>query len=67
MRHPPQVRIIAGEYVPLLVDGEPVKGGINLATRTSFSDVAASLADFFGVNLKTGISFVPEILNNPKD
>ncbi|ABO49635.1 phosphopentomutase [Desulforamulus reducens MI-1] len=55
------------EYVPLLVYGEPVKGGVNLGTRTSFSDVAASLADFFGVNLKTGISFVPEILNNPKD
>nr|WP_041275828.1 phosphopentomutase [Desulforamulus ruminis] len=50
------------EYVPLLVFGAPVKGGVNLGIRSSFADVAATLGDFFGVPFKTGTSFAPKIL-----
>lgn len=50
------------EYVPLLVYGQHIKPGVNLGTRSSFSDIAASLADLFGLEYKTGTSFVPELL-----
>ncbi len=45
------------EYVPLLVLGEGVKPA-NLGTRDSFADVAATIAELFGVRLDTrGKSF----------
>lgn len=50
------------EYVPLLVCGTPVQQGINLGTRNSFSDVAATIADIFGLPLGVGTSFVPAII-----
>ncbi|MCL5779938.1 MAG: phosphopentomutase [Firmicutes bacterium] len=50
------------EYVPLLVYGKPVKGGVDLGVRASFSDVAATLADFFGLPFKVGSSFAAEVL-----
>ena len=37
------------EYVPLLVYGPGVKGGVNLGIRESFSDIAASLAEMFDI------------------
>ena len=50
------------EYVPLLVLGEKVKP-VNLGTRKSFADIAATAADLLGVNLDTpGRSFVKEII-----
>lgn len=52
------------EYVPLLVYGKPIKPGVNLGTRSSFSDVAATLAEFFGLPFQTGTSFASEVLDN---
>ena len=50
------------EYVPLLVLGKQVKA-VNLATRGSFADIAASVAELLGVPLNTpGQSFAKEIL-----
>ena len=50
------------EYVPLLVLGEKVKP-VSLNTRTSFSDVAATVAELLDVTLDTrGRSFAKEIM-----
>ena len=49
------------EYVPLLVLGKGVKP-VNLHTRDSFGDIAATVADFLGIALDTpGKSFAKEI------
>ena len=50
------------EYVPLLVLGKGVKP-VNLGTRTSFADIAATVADLLDVDFDTpGVSFAKEIL-----
>ena len=50
------------EYVPLLVYGKGVRGGVNLGTRDSFSDVAQTLAEYFGIKgFSRGASFLAEI------
>ncbi|HHW11623.1 MAG TPA: phosphopentomutase, partial [Firmicutes bacterium] len=50
------------EYVPLLVTGPSVRPGVALGVRTSFTDVAATIADLFGVAGWTkGISFFQEM------
>ena len=50
------------EYVPLLVLGEKIKP-VNLGTRDSFADVAATVADLLQVDYETpGHSFATEIL-----
>ena len=50
------------EYVPLLVLGNKVKP-VNMGTRASFADIAATVADLLGVSLDTpGKSFAEEIL-----
>lgn len=38
------------EYVPLLVYGKSIAQGADLGTRTTFSDIACTLADIFGIN-----------------
>ncbi len=45
------------EYVPLLVYGDPVLGGVNLGVRETFADVAATVADIFGFGFNVGKSF----------
>ncbi|MBE6638475.1 MAG: phosphopentomutase [Ruminococcaceae bacterium] len=37
------------EYTPLIVYGEKVKAGVDLKTRESFADIAATVADYFGI------------------
>jgi len=37
------------EYTPLLVFGPGIKSGIDLGTRKSFADIAATLAEVFGI------------------
>jgi phosphopentomutase len=37
------------ERVPILVSGPPVRRGVNLGTRASFADVAATIADLLGI------------------
>ena len=50
------------EYVPLLILGQQIKP-VNLGTRKSFADIAATVADLFGVALDTpGESFADAIL-----
>jgi phosphopentomutase len=50
------------EYTPLLVAGPHVKPGVDLGTRGTFADVAATLADLFGVTRpRHGASFLREI------
>lgn len=50
------------EYVPLLVFGPKLKHGVNLGIRKTFSDVAATIAEYFGETFPNGTSFLPEIL-----
>ena len=50
------------EYVPLLVLGKQVKP-VNLGTRTTFADIAATVTDLLGVEYETpGVSFASEII-----
>ena len=50
------------EYVPLLILGKNVKN-VNLGTRCSFADIAATVTDLLGVAYETeGESFAKEIL-----
>ena len=50
------------EYVPLLIAGKKVKP-VNLGTRTSFADIAATVTELLGVKFSTpGKSFAKEIL-----
>lgn len=47
------------EYIPLLVFGEMVKNNVNLGTRQTFADVAATIADVFGIETPIfGTSFL---------
>jgi phosphopentomutase len=50
------------EYIPLLVFGNPVRGGVDLDTRQSLSDVGATIAEIFALESpKIGESFLEEI------
>ena len=50
------------EYVPLLVMGKGVKP-VNMGTRGSFADIAATVAELLGIDYRTpGKSFAKEIL-----
>jgi phosphopentomutase len=46
------------EYVPILVYGKKLKGGIDLGTRASLSDIGQTVAENFGVSLPNGASFL---------
>jgi phosphopentomutase len=53
----------AREYVPLMVTGAHVRGGVDLGTRRTFADLGQTLADVFGVApLAHGTSFLPELV-----
>jgi phosphopentomutase len=49
------------EYTPLLVSGPRVRGGVNLGTRDTLSDIGQTVAENFGVNIAKGTSFLSEI------
>ncbi len=50
------------EHVPLLVYGKQLKPGVNLGTRSTFADVAATVAEYLGVSYQCpGTSFLNEI------
>jgi phosphopentomutase len=50
------------EYVPLLVFGKPVRGGVNLGARGSFADLGQTAAEYLGLpRLENGTSFLKEI------
>ena len=51
------------ERVPILVAGAPVHKGVDLGTRDSFADVAATIAELLGVEWDgAGSSFAPLIV-----
>lgn len=50
------------EYVPLLVYSPKMKSGLNLGIRSTYSDIAATLADIFNVGpIKNGSSFLHQL------
>ena len=50
------------EYVPCLIYGKQLKKGINLGIRSTFSDIGASILDYFEVNADIkGTSFLGDI------
>lgn len=50
------------EYVPLVIAGKKIKAGINLKTRDTFADIAATICDYFKVSFETeGKSFLDTI------
>ena len=38
------------EYTPMLIYGNSITSGVNLGTRKSFSDISATVLEFFGVS-----------------
>lgn len=51
------------EHIPMLIYGKSVKAGVNLGTRETFSDIAATTADILGIKAPAhGTSFKSEIL-----
>ena len=51
------------EHVPVLVCGDGIRSGVALGTRTSFADLAQTLAEAFGLGpLAHGTSFLKEIV-----
>ncbi len=46
------------EYVPVLITGAPVQGGVNIGVRSTFADLAATIADTLGIKPPPrGVSF----------
>ncbi|GAB1475555.1 phosphopentomutase [Bacillota bacterium] len=51
------------EYVPALIYGGPVKAGINLGTRESFADLAATVAEYLKIgDTPIGTGFLGDII-----
>ncbi len=51
------------EYIPILVYGSRVKPGVDIGTRSSFSDIAATAAEYFGLTgWNAGTSFYHQII-----
>ncbi|MTI79376.1 MAG: phosphopentomutase [Firmicutes bacterium] len=52
------------EYVPLLVCGPQVQGGVDLGVRSTFADVAATIAQVFNISFDVGNGFTDEVLGH---
>lgn len=54
------------EYVPMLIYGNSIKGGVDLKTRPSFADISATILEYFGIDKKdtAGNSFLKEVSND---
>jgi phosphopentomutase len=51
------------EYIPLVIYGEPVTGGVNIGTRKTFSDISATVLDYFKTPFGlAGTSFLKDFL-----
>ena len=51
------------EFIPLVVYGSKVKKGVNLGTRKTFADIAATILDYYQVEKRiAGTSFLKDIL-----
>jgi phosphopentomutase len=50
------------EYVPLIIAGERVRKGVDLATRSTFADLGQTIAEIFAVGpLAHGVSFLGDL------
>lgn len=50
------------EYVPALIYGTNIRPGVNLGTRATFADLAATIAEYLGVKTTSiGTSFLEDI------
>jgi phosphopentomutase len=49
------------EYVPVLTYGKQARGGVNLGTRATLSDLGQTVAENFGTRIGKGESFLGEI------
>ncbi len=51
------------EYTPMLAYGKGIKAGVDLKTRSSFSDISATILEYLGVNQGEtyGVSFLNQI------
>lgn len=54
------------EYTPMLAYGKKLKQDVNLGTRDTFSDIGATVLDWFGIPTEriSGTSFLKEILHD---
>lgn len=53
------------EYVPMLMYGKPCRQGVNLGTRQSFADIAATILEYLGAEQAgAGVSFLPLVLED---
>ncbi len=52
------------EYVPMLIFGKGIKGGVNLNTRHSFADISATILQYFNVAQEDskGDSFLNDVV-----
>lgn len=51
------------EYVPMVAYGKKIKSNNNLGTRETFSDVAATILEYFNVSQQVaGRSFLKDII-----
>ena len=54
------------EYTPLVIAGTGVRAGVNLGTRDTFADIAATILEYLGAEGQTeGTSFLSQILDRP--
>lgn len=49
------------EYVPVLVYGKSVKGGVNLGTRATLADLGQTVAENFGTRIGKGTTFLSQL------
>ena len=50
------------EYVPCLIYGQSLKMGVDLGTRETFADMAATIGDYFGIEYRgDGESFLDQL------
>lgn len=50
------------EYVPLVIYGKGIRQGVNMGTRETFADIAATILDYFDIKANgKGSSFLKEI------
>ncbi len=52
------------EYTPMLIYGKKIASGVNLGTRSSFADIAATILDYFDIDTHaiSGKSFLRDVL-----
>lgn len=51
------------EYIPLVAYGKPIKSGINIGTRKTFADIAATILDYLKIQPQVaGTTFLNDIV-----